>query len=86
MDRFTQLVDDLTEGRLSLTQVQIAIRASVRQRTDIPDQIKDLLCGKNEYDAGLIYHMFKPISHAMGAVELAFRRGKDYSEPKEDKE
>ena len=75
-DKFTQLVDDLTDGNLSLTQVQIAIRASIKRRKDIPDEIKDLLSGRGEHNAGLIYSMFRPIQQAIGTVEVAFRRGK----------
>lgn len=74
MDKFSQLVEDLTSGDLTLTQVQIAIRASIRQRKDIPDGIKDLLGGK-ERNAGLIYKMFEPIQEVIGTVELAYRRG-----------
>lgn len=78
-DRFTQLVDDLMEGKLTLTQVQIAIRTYVRYSEDIPEEVKDLLAGK-EHSTGLIYIMFRPIQEVIGAMELAFRRGKDWNE------
>lgn len=77
LDRFSQLVDDLTTGKLTLTQVQIAIRASIRDRKDIPDEVKDLLAGKGPESPGLIYSMFRPIQQAIGCVELAYRRGTD---------
>lgn len=74
MDRFSQLVEDLTNGDLTLIQIQIAIRASIRRDKNIPDGIKDLLAGR-EASAGLIYRMFKPIQEVIGAMELAYRRG-----------
>ncbi len=74
MNRFEQLVEDLATGKLSLNQVQIAIRASIRQRDDLPEGIKDLLSGSGEANAGLIYRMFKPIQEVIGAMELAYRR------------
>ena len=75
MNKFNQLVQDLTDGSLSLNQVQMAIRASIRERTDVPDGIKDLLCGKSSSDGGLIYKMFKLILDVIGSMELAHRRG-----------
>lgn len=74
MDKFSQLVEDLTTGRLTLNQIQIAIRASIRQRQDIPEGIKSILSGSSDRDAGLIYKMFKPIPEAIGCVELAYLR------------
>lgn len=74
-NKFTQLVEDLVSGDLGLTHVQIAIRASIRQRKDLPDGIKDLLAGKDKHNAGLIYKMFKSIQQVIGSVELAYRRG-----------
>ena len=74
MDKFSQLVEDLTTGDLTLTQVQIAIRASIRRDKNIPEGIKDLLAGKKN-NPGLVYRMFEPIQEVIGAVELAYRRG-----------
>lgn len=73
MDKFSQLLEDLVNEDLTLTQVQIAIRASIRQRKDLPDNVKDLLGGK-EGNSGLIYKMFKPIQEVIGSMELAYRR------------
>ena len=75
MDKFSQLVEDLTEGTLTLTQVQIAIRTSIRYRKDLPDGIKDLLAGHDVRNAGVVYRMFKSIQEVIGTVELAYRRG-----------
>jgi len=77
MDKFTQLVEDLNTGKLSLTQIHIAIRAHVRDRDDLPEGIKDLLCGKGPEYAGLIYKMFKPIQEIVGAMWMAYDRGRD---------
>lgn len=77
VNKFDQLVEDLASGELGLTHIQIAIRTSVRRRKDLPEGIKDLLAGKGDSSAGLIYHMFRPIQDMIGAMELAYRRGKD---------
>ncbi len=77
MNKFDNLVDDLASGKLSLTQVQIAIRASIRQRDDLPEGIKDLLAGRGPEYSGLIYTMFKSIQEVIGAMELAYRPGSD---------
>lgn len=81
MDKFSQLVQDLEDGSLGLTHIQSAIRASIRNRKDIPDGIKDLLCGRGSGYAGLIYHMFEPIGKVIGSMELAYRRGTDGKHP-----
>ena len=78
MNKFDQLVEDLSSGDLSLTQVQIAIRASIRRRKDIPDGVKGLLAGEEGIggiNSGLIYKMFFPIQDMIGVIELAYRRG-----------
>ncbi len=77
MDKFSQLVEDLTNGDLNMTHIQIAVRASIRQRKDLPDGIKDLLAGKSDRNAGVLYRMFKSIQEVIGTVELAYRRGKN---------
>ncbi len=82
MDKFTQLVEDLVDGKLGFNQIQMAMRASVRQRKDVPESIKDLLCGRSESHAGLIYKMFKLIQEMMGSMELAYRRGTDFAPKK----
>jgi len=74
-DKFTQLVEDLKSGKLTFLHIQNAIRVSVRESKNIPDEVKDLLCGKGDAYSGLIFHMFKPIGQAIGTVELAYRRG-----------
>ena len=74
MNKFDQLVEDLVNGELGLTHVQIAIRTSIRRRKDIPEGVKNLLAGEKK-NAGLIYKMFVPIQDMIGAMELAYRRG-----------
>lgn len=75
MDKFSQLVEDLVNGDLGLTHIQMAIRASIRQRKDLPDGIKDLLAGSGEANAGTVYRVFKLIEEVIGSMELAYRRG-----------
>ena len=75
MDKFSQLVEDLVSGELTLTHVQIAVRTSIRQRKDLPDGIKDLLAGSSVSNSGVLYRMFKSIQEVIGNMELAYRRG-----------
>jgi hypothetical protein len=77
MNKFDQLVDDLEKGRLTLNMVQIAIRTYIRRRRNLPEGIKDLLCGNSESNVGLIFKMFQTIREVIGAMELAYQRGKD---------
>lgn len=74
-DKFTQLVDDMVSGEVGFNLLQMAIRQYVRKSEHIPEEIKDLLAGCGESNAGLIYRMFMPISDVIGNMELAFRRG-----------
>jgi len=76
-DKFTQLVDDMVSGEIGWNLLQMAMRQSIRKRKDIPEGIKDLLAGRSEADSGLISKMFMPISHMIGNMELAYRRGTD---------
>ncbi len=76
MNKFDQLVEDLLSNALGHTHLQIAYRTYIRQRKDIPEEIKDLLCG-TEGHSGLIGSIFQQISSTISAVELAYRRGKD---------
>ena len=77
MDKFSQLVEDLKTGALTYTHVQGALRASIRGSEDIPEGVKDLLCGRGPRYSGLIYGIFKLIPEVIGTVELAYRRGSD---------
>jgi hypothetical protein len=81
MNKFDQLVEDLEKGKLTLNMIQIAIRTYIRRRHNLPEGIKVLLCGKGDSNPGLIHQMFKPIQQVIGAMELAYRRGKDDGEP-----
>lgn len=83
LNKFDQLVADLVEGKLSFTSIQIAMRASIKERKDLPENIKNILCGQmceGGQGGGLIYDMFKPIDHAIGYVELAYLRGKQHKD------
>ena len=77
MNKFDQLVDDLNTGKLSLTMIQIAIRAHVRDSKSVSVECKDILCGSGETNAGLIYKQFRVIVETIGGMELAVRRAKD---------
>mgnify|MGYP001577680575 FL=1 len=76
MNKFEQLVDDLNSHKMGMLHIQNALRAHTRHRPEIPEQIKDLLCGKNEGDGGLIREFFKLLQRTIGTTELAYRRGK----------
>ena len=72
---FQDFLDALCEGSLGHNHVQIAYRAWLRQRRDLPDGIKGLLGGTGDADAGLVYKVFNLISCVTGTLELAYRRG-----------
>lgn len=76
MNKFEQLVDDLKTNKITHNQLQMALRASIREDEHLPAEIKDILCGAGEANAGLIYRMFRPIREVVGACELAYLRGK----------
>ncbi len=76
-DHFTQLVDDLNNGNLTLTMIQIAIRAYVRQCPNTPEEAKSILCGNGDTNPGLIYRQFSLITQTIGGFELAVMRAKD---------
>jgi len=54
-----------------------AYRVSIRKRPNsvTPDGVKDLLCGKSEYDSGLIARQWGILQQMIAAIELAYRRG-----------
>ena len=76
-DKFSQLIEDLDNGVIGMTHIQIAIRTHTKHRIDIPDGIKDLLCGRSERDGGLILGFFRLLNNVIGTTELAYRRGLD---------
>ena len=70
----SDLSKNLNSGELGHHNIQIAYRAWIKQREDIPNELNDLLCGK-KHSGGLLYEMFTVIHHTIGNVELAYRRG-----------
>jgi hypothetical protein len=83
MNKFEQLVEDLKDGKLNMTHIQIAYRAYLRESKDIPDALQDILGGRGEKMSGLIYTIFKLVREVEGTVELAYNRGVQVG--KEDK-
>jgi hypothetical protein len=83
LNKFDQLLLDLLDGTLTITQIQIAIRAYVRGRKDVPEGIKDLLCGV-EATGGLIGKNFAVLRELIGTTELAYRRGVAESNERRD--
>lgn len=55
----------------------MAMREYVRRSKNIPVECKDILAGKGDTNAGLIYRQFKLIEEVIGGMELAVRRAKD---------
>ena len=76
MNKFTELVESLDSGELTLTHIQIAYREHIRNSKDIPDEGKSILCGEGN-NSGLLYKHFALISNLVGGMELAVRRAKD---------
>lgn len=81
-DKFSQLLEDLISGDLSHNHIQIAYRAALREREDIPEGVRNLLGGTSSRQAGVISLMFRMMSETIGSMELAYRRG--YQHGQED--
>ncbi len=75
MNKFDQLVNDLDTGKLTPNMLQMAYRAHIRNSKQIPEGVKDFLCGCGDSNGGLILKMFQPIREVIGTMELAYRRG-----------
>lgn len=71
---YHELVDNLVKGNLTLKDIQLAYRESIRKREDLPSKIKDVLCGKEETE-GIIGDAFKLISEIEGATYLSYMIG-----------
>ena len=50
---------------------------SIRRSKNIPEGVKDLLCGSESRGSGLISRHFALIKQLPGNLELAYRRGGD---------
>lgn len=74
--KIQDLIDDIAEGYISINMLQLALRGGVRRWDNIPEEIRDLLCGRDETYSGFIRQCFFPLKEGIGAIELAFRRGK----------
>ncbi len=74
-DKFSQLVDDLVEGKLSPNQIQMAHRASI-SRSRFTEGFSDLLAGRDG-SAGIVFKLYQTINEIQGAMELTYRRGID---------
>ena len=74
MNDFDDLLAKLNDGRLTHNNIQIAYRAWKRKSENIPDGIKDLLCGK-EGHTSLLFDVFTLMGEIVGKMELAYRRG-----------
>ena len=74
-DAFSDLLEKLKDGTLGHIHVQIAYRAWIRERKDLPAGVRDLLAGNHESNAGVLFTAFKLISQIIGTTELAYRRG-----------
>jgi hypothetical protein len=86
MNRFDQLVQDLDEGKLNLTHIQIAVRTHIRNSEDIPEAAKDVLCGRHEAYSGIIFKVFKIIREIIGSMELVYNRGVQVGREESDDE
>lgn len=74
MNAHEQLSKSLKGGEINHNNIQIAYRAWIRQRQDIPESVRGLLGGHKD-DPGLLDELFRGISHVIGATELPYRRG-----------
>lgn len=74
------LIDDIADGYISINTVQIALCAGISRWPDLPEGVKDLICGKGESYTGYIRRAFGGIKEAIGSIELAYRRGNSTKE------
>ncbi len=72
MNAFDRLVKDLDSGELSIRHLELAYRAHLRKRKDIPEGVRNLLVSDGGSDLILFA---KNIGDIVGNMELAFRRG-----------
>ena len=75
LNPFDQYLKWLNDNTLGGNLLQIAYRAHIRQRKDLPEGVRNLLGGTSEANAGLLYKVFKLMSQMEGSIELAYRRG-----------
>lgn len=71
---YYRLVEDLKSGKLKLRDLDIAVMEWINSRTDIPEEIKNLLV--QHEGGGLVRNLFKLIGQTIGSMELAVRRAK----------
>ena len=72
---YYRLVDDLAEGRLSLSMVQTAIKESIRRNPKIPEGVKNLVATYGDKGQCMVDRCFNIIKCSVGEMELSYRRG-----------
>lgn len=78
--KIQDLIDDIADGYITLTVIQIALCAGISRWPTLPEKVKDLICGKGENYSGYIRRAFGGIKEAIGCIELAYRRGSSTEE------
>ena len=76
-NKLKQLVEDLSNGTMSVRQIETALRRHYRHHKNLPTETIDLLCGAGESDPGLIAGHFALLRETIGSIELAVRRSRD---------
>ena len=82
MDTFDQLVHDLDTERLSLSMLSLALRTHYRHSKDIPENVKDLICGDKDDNSialghGLIHSSCNLLINSIGYILLTSRMNKE---------
>ena len=77
-DKFTQLVQDLSDGTITENMMQIAWRKSIKNNPAL-EGVADILGGQSDTNPGLVYRLMSGIFQVCGSMEMAYLRGKQYS-------
>lgn len=73
MNKFDQLVEDIVNGELTISHIEMAYRESIRRKTTMSEGVKNLLVGKE--GAGLV-KFASHIGEIVGNMELSYLRGR----------
>jgi len=72
MNKYDQLVEDLCSNNLTIRQLELAYRESIRRNKKIPEGARNLIVSFE--GVGLI-QFAQDMGEIVGSMELAYRRG-----------
>jgi len=81
---YYKLVDDLSSNKLPLSVVCTAIKESIRRDKNLPEGVKNIVAPYGDVGSGVIDKCFRIIKQSIGETELAYRRGIQAGEEREN--